>query len=65
VKACQKKNYQAALPSNAGIQPGMKRLLVFTFIALFTASAYAQPYSHRHWRHHHHHRHHHALIVVR
>jgi hypothetical protein len=46
----------------------MKKLLLCTFIALFTASAYAQPYYHHHrrWHHHHHYYHHrHAVIVVR
>jgi hypothetical protein len=43
----------------------MKRLTLFTIIALFTASAYAQPYYHHHHHYRHHHHHHRAVIVVR
>jgi hypothetical protein len=40
----------------------MKKVMLFTLIALFTASAFAQPYRHhRHRRHHHHH----PVIIVR
>jgi len=43
---------------------GMKKIALFTFVALFAVSAYAQPYHHRrHHRHHHHY--HHAVVVVR
>jgi hypothetical protein len=54
----------AARQSNAGIQPGMKKIMALTFLALVTASAYAQPNHHR--RHHHRPYHHsHAVVVVR
>jgi Haem-degrading len=45
----------------------MMRMVLLTIIALFTVSAYAQPYHHRRYHHHHHYyrHHHHAVVVVR
>jgi hypothetical protein len=42
----------------------MKKIMLFASVALFAASAYAQPYHHRH-HHHRHYHHHHAAIIVR
>jgi hypothetical protein len=42
----------------------MKKLVLFSLIAFFTASAYAQPYHRRH-HHRYYHHHHRTVIVVR
>src|SRR5580698_10685622 len=44
-----------------GILVCMKKMVLLTIIAFFTASAYAQPYHHRRYHHHHYRHPHHAV----
>lgn len=42
----------------------IKKILLFTVVMLFTASAFAEPYHHHRRHHHYHHYHHHHSVAV-